>query len=291
MSETATAPDGRSSWHLAPGDEVAPHCYVVASLGGGKRFEVFSAFDTRMLAKIVVKRLRPDACERPRTRAALGREIGILERVDHPHVVRCFHATADGDRPYLALERAAGHTLASTVKREGPCEPSQAISVGLALTSSAHCLSEHGIIHLDIKPSNVILSAPVRLIDFSLARDVDQVRDLTAPVGTAQWMAPEQCDLPGPVAPTSAADVWGVGATMYYAVSGRKPFPAGADTGSLEERYPQVTRPPRPLPDAVPAALGELVMSMLQPDPNDRPTARDAHRRLSELSHEFARRG
>lgn len=291
MNEPSAAPAGKSSWHLAPGDEVAPGCLVVASLGGGRRFEVFSAFDTRMLAKVVVKVLRPDARERPRTLAAVRREIGILERLDHPHIVRCFHATAQGDRPYLALERAAGRTLTAAVKRGGPRDPSEAVSIGLALASSAHYLSEQGVIHLDIKPSNVILAAPVRLIDFSLAREVDQVRDLTVPVGTTAWMAPEQCDPVGRGGPTSASDVWGVGATIYYAVSGRRPFPAAADDGSMEERYPQLTTVPRPLPDATPAALGELVMSMLHREPKDRPSAREAHRRLSELSHEYAQRG
>lgn len=290
MNEPSAAAGGKSSWHLAPGDEVAPGCLVVASLGGGKRFEVFSAFDTRMLAKVVVKALRPDALERPRTLAAVRREIAILERLDHPHIVRCFHATADGDRPYLALERAAGRTLTAVVKRGGPREPSEAVSVGLALASSAHYLSEQGIIHLDIKPSNVILSAPIRLIDFSLAREFDQVQDLTVPVGTTAWMAPEQCDPARSGGPSSATDVWGVGATIYYAVSGRRPFPSAADDGGVEEKYPQLTTTPRPLPDATPAALGELVMSMLRMDPKDRPSARDVHRRLSELSHEYARR-
>lgn len=291
MNEPSAAPGEKASWHLAHGDEVAPGCLVVASLGGGKRFEVFSAFDTRMLAKVIVKALRPDALERPRTLAAVRREIAILEKLDHPHIVRCFHATASGDRPYLALERAAGRTLAAAVKRDGPREPAEAVRVGLALASSAHYLNEQGVIHLDIKPSNVILSAPIRLIDFSLAREFDQARDLTVPVGTTAWMAPEQCDPAGTGGPSSASDVWGVGVTIYYAVSGRRPFPAAADGSSMEERYPQLATAPQPLPEATPAALGELVMSMLRMDPKDRPSARDVHRRLSELSHEYAPRG
>lgn len=291
MTTGSDEPVARSTWGLAPGDEAVPGCFVVAPLGGGKRFEVFSAFDDRLLSRIVLKVLRPEHLERPRTVAALRREIGILGRTDHPHVVRCFHASSEGPRPYLALERVAGRTLSATVRRSGPCDPSAAIGVALSLASAADHLHERGIVHLDIKPSNVIVAGPTRLIDFSLARDIDLARAVTVRVGTTAWMAPEQCDPPRTGVPVPASDVWGIGATLYFALSGRRPFPSGSMSPEdpLEARYPQLADGPRQLTDDVPDALREAATWMMQPDPADRPSAREAHRRLSELSHRFAR--
>jgi eukaryotic-like serine/threonine-protein kinase len=290
MAADADPPDGKSSWGLTPGDEAVPGCFVVAPLGGGKRFEVFSAFDDRLLSRIVLKVLRPEFLDRPRTLAALRREIDILMRVDHPHVVHCFHASAEGERPYLALERLSGRTLSATIRRGGPSEPSAAISISLALAAASHYLHEHGLVHLDIKPSNVIVAGPPRLIDFSLARTDEQARAITMRVGTGPWMAPEQCDPPRTGTPCPASDIWGIGATFYYAISGRKPFasPSTSPDDPIEVRYPQLSAGPRPLPDDVPDALRDAVMWMMQPAPESRPNAREVHRQLVELSHLFA---
>lgn len=86
-------------------------------------------------------------------------------------------------------------------------------------------------------------------------------------ISTDAYMSPEQCDPVGRGPITSSADVWGVGATLYHAVSGRPPF-----TASREERYPQLRESPPPLPDRVRPALRALVEACLDPDPAARPT-------------------
>jgi serine/threonine-protein kinase len=144
----------------------------------------------------------------------------------------------------------------------------QVLTLGLQLASAAHYMSARGIVHLDIKPRNVIMAGPPRLIDLSIALPVEELATLTAPVGTDAYMAPEQCEPDRFAEIGPPADVWGIGVTLYVALAKRKAFESTSD-----ERFPQLTRKPAALPDDVPAALAELVFSTLEPRPADRPTA------------------
>jgi eukaryotic-like serine/threonine-protein kinase len=127
---------------------------------------------------------------------------------------------------------------------------------------------------------------PPRLIDLSIARRLDRA-EISGPIGTDAYMAPEQCE-PGTVGPPT--DVWGLGATLHRAVSGSKPFQG-------EDRFPQLTQPPLPLGDDLPDGLRELIEAMLAFEPADRPTAAQVVQALEPLVDAlprklaFARRG
>ena len=111
--------------------------------------------------------------------------------------------------------------------------------------------------HLDVKPDNIVMGVPPRLIDLSIARSVDRAARLRSPIGTDPYMAPEQCapgEHPGEVG--TPADVWGLGATLYRAVAGRRPFPRPDGAGDSDDpavRFPQLAeRAGAPLPDPCP---------------------------------------
>ncbi len=142
------------------------------------------------------------------------------------------------------------------------------LTLGLQLASAAHYLSARGIVHLDIKPRNVIMAGPPRLIDLSVALPVEELAAITTPVGTDSYMAPEQCDPVRFAEIGPPADVWGIGVTLYSALAKEKAFPAMPD-----ERFPQLRRRPPVLPSDVPPVLAELVFATLEPRPADRPTA------------------
>lgn len=260
----------RDSWRLTEGDEIVPGRVAVARLGGGTRCEAYLAFDDHLHAIVVVKLVRPNLIEDERALAGLAAEAAMLERLDHPVIVRGFDAVLDGPRPQIVLEHLEGPRLSSLVRRHGPLPPEQLIPLALQLCSALHYLAAEEVVHLDIKPSNTIMSGPPRLIDLSVALAVDAAAAMTRSRGTDAFMAPEQCDplSLGPVGP--AADVFGLGATLYRAATGQRPFPGGIpDADDPVVRWPQLlgVADARPLP----AQVAEPILACLVFDPRDRP--------------------
>lgn len=270
--------DWRSdTWALAPGDEVVPGCVMQSLLGGGRRHEVYAAFDRNLLTPVVVKIVRPGRVQDDSVLRATQREIEILRKVSHPVVVRLLDAMGSGPRPHLVLERVPGRTLYKVIHRDGPLTAQRAAELGVALASAIHAIHRHGYVHLDVKPENVILGRPPRVIDFGIAATVERARQLRGVAGTPRCAAPEQCEPPTTGVPGPASDIWGLGATLHEAVSRTGPFPAGSQDpkASLVERFPQLRLAPRSLPESVPGSFADLVLACLRPDPADRPSAED----------------
>jgi serine/threonine protein kinase len=242
---------------------------VVRLLGGGERYETYLAWDDSLFALVVVKILRPHLVDDRHALSGLTDEVGLLERLRHPVIVRSFDADLEGPRPHVVLEHLEGPRLSTLVRRFGPVEREQLLPLGLQLCSALHYLGGRGIVHLDVKPSNIIMGAPARLIDLSIARPVEELVGNRHRLGTDAYMAPEQCDPVGRGPITPAADIWGVGATLYHAVSGQAPF---ATPSAREERFPQLTEAPEPLPDRVPPAVRVLLEACLAPEPEARPS-------------------
>jgi serine/threonine protein kinase len=280
-------PASRPRWSFDDGAELAPGRHVLRRLGGGSRYEVFLAWDETLFALTVVKVLRPDQAGDARALRELRREAELVERLAHPCLVRGFGAVLDGPHPHLLLEHVEGPTLQRLVAREGPLPMAQLLPLALHVLAVLQYLAGREVVHLDLKPANVVMSGPPRVIDLSIARSVGEARALRTAIGTDAYMAPEQC-APGEGARRvgTASDVWGAGATLYHAASGRVPFPRapGADaSGGADARFPQLRARPDPLPETVPAALAATVARMLAHDPAERPTAREAAEALEPL--------
>lgn len=257
------------TWGLAGGDAIAPGLTAVRSIGGGDVFEAWLAFDERLHAPVVVKLVRPGHVDVAASRAGLLREVEMLSRLNHPGIVRLFAYDDEAPRPYLVLENIDGPTLSSLISQHGYLPLHQLLPLGLELASALHYLRHEGVCHLDVKPSNVIMGAPAKLIDLSIAMDVADARALDHPVGSDEYMAPEQC-LPGERGTVDhASDMWAFGATMFRAAAGYRAF-------DREPRWQQLTEPPSALPRTVPPALADLIGACLAPDPSARPTPADA---------------
>ncbi|MGZ5353533.1 MAG: serine/threonine-protein kinase [Actinomycetota bacterium] len=271
---TTTMDRHDTAWKFDPGDEIAPGLSAQQLLGGGSRYEAYLAFDERLHHPVVVKVLRPDRVRDEGAVRGLRSEAEVLSRLNHPAIARLLRGETDADRPHIVLEHVDGPRLSTLVRRFGPLEVEQAAALAVEVASALHYLHGEGIVHLDVKPKNLIMGAPPRLIDLSIARTLAEASRLDVAVGTDAYMAPEQCTPSlGRVGPP--ADVWGLGATLYEALGAEPPFPGGSreDGATPEERFPQLGQSAVPLPAHVAPELRSVVERALAVDPRDRPSA------------------
>lgn len=283
---------GGTRWPFAEGDAIVPGRHVVQRLGGGTEYEAFLAWDERLMSLVVAKCLRPHRVADGDSLRRLRRETEYLMTLRHPVVVRGLDAVLDGPRPHVVMEHLEGPNLASLLRRSGALALQQLIPLALQVVGALHYLHAEAVVHLDVKPRNIIMSAPPRLIDLSVARSLEEASRITGQIGTDAYMAPEQCD-PGLAQIGPPADIWGVGATLFHAVAGAVPFPrqsAAADSDDLATRFPQLHASPPALPGDAPPALGALVGDCLRPAPEQRPTAAEVVERLEPLISALPRR-
>ncbi len=217
--------------------------------------------------------------ERDSLRARVLREARAAARLNHPGVITLYDVLNEQGRAFIVMELIKAPTLAGLVAREGPLPPERVARIGLQIASALDAAHRAFIVHRDVKPANVMVAedSKVWLSDFGIAR-VQGDPKLTSSgivVGSPGYMAPEQASgrASGP-----ETDLWGLGATIYYAVEGRAPFERG---NSLATLTAVVNEPPPPPRRA--GALGPVIMSLLAKDPAARPAVRQVRIRLARI--------
>ncbi len=277
----------KPSWEFEQGAEIAPGRTVLKSLGGGSLYEVWLVWDEHLHAIMVAKLIRPDQVTDDRALSDLREEADVLEGLAHPVIVRSLDVVADGEHPHLLLEHLEGPSLRRLIRNGGPLSLQQLLPLTLHVAGALHYMEQEGFAHLDVKPDNIIMSVPPRLIDLSVARSFEDASRLATPVGTDAYMAPEQCAPKRNAGRIGArTDVWGLGATVFHAASGERPFPRPKGDREYEDeakRFPQLVEPPVDLPDHIPEPLAELIGEMLAPEPGERPSAAEVAARLEPL--------
>lgn len=260
-------------WHLAPGEAITPELTAMRLLGGGSAYQAYLAFDEITYGSVVVKLVRPHLVDDDVTLEGLDREARALDIAHHPVVVRGLRHDVDAPRPHLVLEHVEGPHLGRLLKRHGRLSEQQYLPLAVDLASAAHFFRHVDVCHLDIKPSNLIMGSPARLIDLSVARSAASAAVLESIIGTDAYLAPEQADPGGRYgAPGYAADVWGIGATLFHAITGERPFRYGdPDAACATERHPQLVDEPRPVRVRVAEGVLGVVRACLERRPADRP--------------------
>jgi serine/threonine protein kinase len=266
---------------LKAGVELAPGYRVLEHLHRSRSYDVYGVWSAERCCRCIAKTPAPDMLEKRSARNRLLREGRLLGRLTHPHFVRLYEALKE-PQPVLILETLTGETLAHLIHRRGRRLPLREIAyLGLHLCSAMHYLHRHGLLHLDLKPSNIISQPPLaKVIDLSIARPPGRGR---SGVGTVPYMSPEQAR-GGHL--TAAADVWGIGVVLYEAATGRRAFPGstGSDT-EHEARYEQLERRADPVREhrRVPPAFAAAVDRCLEPAPADRPAVGELFAQLDRL--------
>jgi eukaryotic-like serine/threonine-protein kinase len=271
------------SWELQEGDEIRQGRTVLRLLGGGNRYEVFLVWDDSLYALGVAKVLRPDQAEDEKALQDLAREAAVLGALAHPSLIRIFDAVLEGGYPHVLIEHLEGPSLRRLIKRDGAIPLEQLLPLAAHVAGALQYMANCGYVHLDVKPDNIVMGVPPRLIDLSIARTLDRAATTSGPIGTDPYMPPEQCvgESSG-VRIGPAADAWGLGATLFHAACGEKPFPRGHGESGVE-RFPQLVEDPMPLPASLPDDLRILILDLLDRDPAARPSCAEAIERIEPL--------
>lgn len=254
---------------LTPGEEVLPGYEVVALLSHGRRLDTYDAYSHERDCRCVVKVLRADRRDEPRVVEATRREGQVATTLTHPHLVRAYEAY--DDPPAVVLEVLTGATLDALLE-EAPLPLPDVAGLALQLTSVLSYLHRHDWLHLDIKPSNIVVEhGRVTLIDLSM---VSRPGNGRRGAGTRGYLAPEQARGEGL---SGASDVWGLGVTLMESLTGELPHGDEA-TWDSRRRVPVLHRrapgPPR-LPDDLPVEVAELLLACVALDPAARPSLAD----------------
>jgi hypothetical protein len=255
---------------LAPGSVVGGRYEVLVMLGCGGYASVYRAKDRELRREVALKMLHPDR-HTPGALLRLRREVAVARDASSPRLVRIFDIGTAPEGIYLTME-VLGGSLKDRL-RDGALAIAEAVRVATELLEGLAALHALAIVHRDVKPANVLLTAAgeVKLADFGLARHLD--RDETratldrALVGTVDYLSPEQA-LGGEADPRS--DLYSAGLVMFEMLAGRLPFSAKSDLGALLAHLR--TPPPdlRRLRAEVPRWLVRIVGRLLAKRPEDR---------------------
>ncbi|WP_405771108.1 protein kinase [Streptomyces sp. NBC_00080] len=250
-----------------------------ALIGSGGAADVHRGFDLRLRRPVAVKLFRPNTGFD--TEEAFLSEAMILARLQHPRLVTAYDAGRHDGDAFLVMQLIEGPTLKARIA-EGPLSPEATAALGAGLADALAHAHDAGIVHRDVKPSNVILDAfdHPHLTDFGISRLLDATtRTATATgilIGTAAYLSPEQV-LGQPVG--RPADVYTLGLVLLECLTGRLEY----DGGPLEAAIARLHRQPG-LPDYLPAELAALLRDMTALDEQARPTADECVLTLAALS-------
>jgi TolB-like protein/predicted Ser/Thr protein kinase len=269
-------------------------------LGRGAMGVTYRATEKTLHRSVALKVIELRGSEAKRERFL--REVRAAAALRHPNVAGVFRvgALADGDRCFCAMELIEGETLDSLVRRDGPLSLEIALEIAIQVTRALIAAAERDLVHRDLKPDNIMvtrsLSSPgkveVKVIDFGLAKAVSAVAgemDLTHGqfVGTPFFASPEQF-AGGPI--DARADIYALGVTLWFALSGRRPF-AGYKIEEIRQQHESHEKLPLEQLQGVPQPVIELLRSCLAIDPAERPaSARELMKALESCKAQLATR-
>jgi serine/threonine protein kinase len=258
---------------------------VLAPLGrGGMGTVVYLARDRRLSESLgdtvlVALKVLPDrkAVEDPKTLARFRREMELGRRVNHPNVVRTCAAGDINDVHFLALEFVPGKTLRQYVAQNGPLKVGEAARIFADVAAGLEHVHARGLVHRDVKPANVMVRPDGRAVLLDLGLAYAPGEPLPADpaiaggrgyvVGTMDYLAPEQAKNAVGVGP--AADLYGLGCTLYFALTGEVPYPAeGVKLKVRRHRHD-----PIPRVEDVPKEFARFVERLMAKSPEDRPAS------------------
>jgi serine/threonine protein kinase len=263
------------------GSDLVLGSYVLLErLGEGGMGTVFKARNWKLGQIVAVKVIRKQRLAIPDAVRRFYREIQAAAQLSHPNVVRAYDADLVGDAHFFAMEFVDGRDLQKLVQRHGPMPIAQACNTIRQAALGLQHASERGLVHRDIKPANLLLTntgGTVKILDMGLARvnrpdsepnGRDTLTEASMVMGTLDYIAPEQAMNSRIV--DCRADLYSLGCTFYYVLTGQVPFPGCAPLAKLLCHRCEEPRPLEELRPNVPAPVAAIVRRLMAKRPEDR---------------------
>jgi response regulator RpfG family c-di-GMP phosphodiesterase len=265
-------------------DLILGHYRLLDVLGQGGMGTVYRAEHLQLRRQVALKLMARAVETNPRLLHRFYSEARAVARLQHPNITACFDAgRAARSRPgaaprdYFVMEFIAGQDLFCLVRDKGPLPPQRACQLFRQVADALAEAHRHDLVHRDIKPSNIVITPDwqAKVLDFGLARVPNRnMTEAGTLLGTVGFMAPEQARDPHGV--DARADLWSLGATLYWTLTGKEPYPeTGNPVRDLHRRFTTTPDTVRHLRPEIPAELSELVARLMETDPDKRyPSAR-----------------
>ena len=259
-----------------PGSYLDDRYHLGAKIAKGGMSTVYHAVDTRLDREVAVKIMNPELATDPTFRTRFEREARAVAKLTHPDLVNVFDQGEDGPFVFLVMELVDGGSLRELLRERGPMPPHAALSVMEPVLTALSVAHTTGMIHRDIKPDNVLISAnhQVKLADFGLVRAVSTGSGEAARtsatgqvIGTVAYLSPEQVQGHSLGA---ASDVYSAGVLLYELLTGETPFNGGSPVETALSRLTQNVPAPSEIIDGVPPEIDDLVLRACQRTPEDR---------------------
>ena len=262
-------------------DLIAGRYRVLRAIGRGAMGTVWLCTDELLNRDVAVKQIGALPGEPSVENARAMREARSAAALNHENAVSIFDVVDHDGTPWLVMEYVEGKTLADVIRDDGPIPPERVAAIGAQLADALAQAHQLGIVHRDVKPANVMMTADGRakISDFGIARhDQDeQLTQIGMVTGTPAYFAPE---LARGAEPSRPADVYALGATLYAAVEGRTPYESESNPINLLRKID--TTQPRPVHHAGP--LRPALAGLMAPDPESRWTMIEAGDRLRAIA-------
>ncbi|MFF0423825.1 serine/threonine-protein kinase [Streptomyces sp. NPDC004520] len=250
---------------------------LLERLGAGSFATVWKAYDPELDTEVAVKVLAENWAANADVRERFLAEARLLRRIASPRVVRVHDVGVQEDQPYFVMDLVRGGTLEDRV---GQCDPQEALRLAAEAGYAVQVLHEAGVVHRDVKPSNLLLStgpapAAVLVADLGSAKQLADASGLTVTTGTPAYMAPEQAFQTGGF--DGRADVYALAVVAYELLTGRKPFgPGGRATALMTDQPSASTLPALPAGVELPPHVDLLLRAGMSVEPADRPPTAQA---------------
>lgn len=270
----------------SPGEEtrvVAGRYRLRSVIGSGSMGTVWSAYDEFLHRPVAVKEVRlppgVPVSQADELRERTLREARAIAVLSHPNVITLHDVARENDEPFVVMELLPSRSLAHILRDHGPLTVEQSAAVGIAVASALEAAHAAGITHRDVKPGNVLVAGDgrIKLTDFGIARNVSEATMTRTGMmlGSPAYIAPEVAS-GGAVTP--AADLWGLGATLFAATEGSPPYDADGDP---LETVGKVVNGKVPKP--APGPLSDVIGALMKKESSKRITLREVRRRLYPL--------